>query len=145
MEAKDYRIGNWVECFGVRQIIAIEEKKIKLDKEKTSKGVTSSINFEWCPISSTSLNPIPLTKQVLVDCGFEKHFYENSDLFFLRINTLTHGNISAYSNQKGFFIDLGTTTGYHFGTTNVKNLHQLQNLYFALTGQELEYKPKKGL
>lgn len=68
---------------------------------------------------------IPLTTEILVKCGFE--------LF-------PWGWVSRVANKRSVRI-----TAFHFlfereGQTSlkIKSLHQLQNLYFALTGEELE-------
>lgn len=69
--------------------------------------------------------PIPLTPEILEKCGFEnwdKNKYSN-DILCLTIN----GEGFLYlANQRH---------------VNIFYLHQLQNLYFALTGEELTFKP----
>lgn len=72
-------------------------------------------------------NPIPLTPEILEKCGFEKNgcFY-NVDNFQL---------MYGYTREEGKF--------FHFCLDEIvafppfKYLHELQNLYFALTGKEL--------
>ncbi len=65
--------------------------------------------------------PIPLTEEILLKCGFEKvaGFYSSKD----EILELTCDFIVWKPNTKKL---------------EIKYLHQLQNLYFALTGEELE-------
>jgi hypothetical protein len=78
-----------------------------------------------------NINPIPLTEQWLIDFGFE--------------------NISCGEWQKGYIIldneytDKGIwniVEDYQCLTIAVKHVHQLQNLYFALTNKELSYESK---
>lgn len=65
--------------------------------------------------------PIPLTPEILEKCGFEK----------CSCGGWKHGiHISKYDNGK-----------LYYKTVIIKYLHQLQNLYFALTGEELTFKP----
>ena len=75
--------------------------------------------------------PIPLTPEILVKCGFEWSIYHK-----------------AYHKQ-GFIFDLSDRFAGGFVMHESKGkqqiicpeilwLHQLQNLYFALTGTELE-------
>lgn len=73
--------------------------------------------------------PIPLTGEWLVKFGFKGGVKEQGDQL-----------IQVYGN--GFFYLFGNdsvTSGQCF-TGECKYVHQLQNLYFALTGQELEVK-----
>lgn len=77
--------------------------------------------------------PIPLTPEILKKCGFE----------------LSKGKLSLkfYKNpKKGRIVNLyKVSDGYRYLNTrgvgpspHINYLHQLQNLYFALTGYELE-------
>jgi len=50
----DYKVGEQVNCFGIREVIAVKKKKIKVQNE-TEKG---SFIVEWVPISSLSLSKI---------------------------------------------------------------------------------------
>lgn len=77
-----------------------------------------------------SWKPIPLTEEILLKCGFEKIYYgfnyDNKLDFVLRRDKIYLG----YYDD-----DCWCCIG-----ENIKNLHQLQNLYFSLTGEELEVK-----
>lgn len=79
-----------------------------------------------CPVSD--LEPIPITEEWLVRFGFEK------------INHLTDGII-----YKKDWLRITEHFSMDWRGGYIKNapayLHQLQNLYFALTGNELEIKP----
>ena len=110
MDAKELRIGNYV-----------------IDKEDGSLyqiPSVSSIN------GADLMNPIPLTEQWLKDFGFEFKFFDEQD-----------NNVLKLDNIKVVFDNITT-----FGMWNipfkefkrrVQYVHQLQNLYFALTGNEL--------
>ena len=69
--------------------------------------------------------PIPLTEEWLIDLGFEK---VDVNLFEKRCLTLFIEN----GTWKWFLGD----RAYKLGT-EIKYVHTLQNLYFALTGEEL--------
>ena len=64
------------------------------------------------------LIPIPLTEEWLVKFGFEN-----------KTKTFVLNNISIKQQTKGYFFYLSIMIQY---------VHQLQNLYFALTGEELK-------
>lgn len=82
--------------------------------------------------------PIPITEEILLKCGFEKEevygcphvvFYFRGKLMDLTLD-----------------FKLSTSHSRDYGSQSVngsqvfKYVHQLQNIYFALTGQELEIK-----
>ena len=64
------------------------------------------------------LIPIPLTEEWLVKFGFEN-----------KTKSFVLNNISIKQQTKGYFFYLSIMIQY---------VHQLQNLYFALTGEELK-------
>ena len=69
--------------------------------------------------------PIPLTEEWLVKFGFE---YDVLEEFYFEMNGI-RGQF--YEEENSFELD-------HYELANCYYVHQLQNLYFALTGQELE-------
>jgi hypothetical protein len=77
------------------------------------------------------LKGIPLTPEILEKAGFGINYLTTGawnaqkGLYFLLSNFEFHIQKSYYENQ---FI----------AVKNIKHLHQLQNLYFALTGEELQ-------
>lgn len=75
------------------------------------------------------LRPIPLTEELLLKCGFEKCNYGNNKEF-----------ISYKMDWFNCRLAVGVLSimGYNNRHQDIKYLHQLQNLYFALTGKELE-------
>lgn len=124
MESKELRIGN------------ILREKHTGDKLVVLELTNDRITFDYKTFTTWQAEPIPLTEEILLKCGFVKS--ENS-LFF-------HKETSPVQ----FVISLNTYTIYfkYEGLyqpmleipSKLKYLHQLQNLYFALTGQELEIK-----
>jgi len=77
-------------------------------------------------------NPIPLTEEILLKCGFEKTKYN----FYIKRYNSKHYLLTNFN--KGYTeMCVNKICG---GQAVTKYLHQLQNLYFALTGEELEIK-----
>jgi hypothetical protein len=75
-------------------------------------------------------SPIPLTEEVLLKCGFAEK---------------TNKVYPTFSKNE---LDLVSIRGEYFRAkppidVEIKSLHQLQNLFFALEGKELEYKREK--
>ena len=115
MDAKHFRIGNYVQTI----FSSLEYKRIK----------DSTGNYPIIPIKITSMGvdcdfkPIPLTEEWLLKFGFtfnKEHGWFNGDLFEFKINDLFE--LDWYENAP------------------LKHVHQLQNLYHALTGKELKIK-----
>lgn len=75
--------------------------------------------------------PIPLTEKWLIDLGFEVIY---SSTFTLRLDHKENFKFGA-----GWNLVNGHFHVRYIGEalTNIKYVHQLQNLYFALTGEEL--------
>jgi hypothetical protein len=111
IKANELRIGNFVKLQGVDKLF----KVFVID-------TTESSTF-------TKAEPIPLTEEWLLKFGFEsfhKRDFKKKGLF-----------ITTY------FATPQTLVDDEFGNKRVlelKYVHQLQNLYFALTNQELEIK-----
>ena len=83
-------------------------------------------------LDTTSYSPIPLSPDVLKACGFVN-------------STDVHWCVPSNDPSKSFEIcvwsdHVSYTMSNHFHLI-LNSLHQLQNLFFALTGQELSYTP----
>ena len=114
MEAKELRIGNYVQ----------DEDGHIVQMEL----IYFSVIFK-CRLSEDDIYPIPLTEEWLLKFGFEN------------IDTNENGGDNYWYLSKGDFMldrsfqSLQMNTGF-----DLSHVHQLQNLYFALTGEELTIK-----
>jgi hypothetical protein len=129
IKATELRIGNWVLVCGVEIVI--------FSMAPTTNGRTWGFNLfegEMPSFYDHECEPIPLTPEILERCGFEEIY--KSD-FTIRFDYKLNGKIGA-----GWNLINGHFHVRYIGEkfTHVKHLHQLQNLYFALTGRELEIK-----
>ena len=90
---------------------------------------------------NNELKPIPLTEEWLIKFGFEK-YSTKSEFYCLDSTSIYEGTLNY--NYKNNFISLsGMNDDYHEELILVKPMlyvHQLQNLYFALTNEELTIK-----
>jgi hypothetical protein len=125
MKAEELRIGNLIKW------------KSTGDIEKVVKIGYNNVNN----VHESDLNPIPLTEEWLVKFGFKKKYSSVSDSFYIGINPVTKDwmfdivwikSMINYSYE-GFPF-------YRNGHFRIESVHQLQNLYFALTGTELTIK-----
>ena len=122
MKATKLRIGNYYQYAGDSGIVYTQVQAIKYNQF----GLLSDFdgtNFEIC-------KPIPLTEEWLLRLGFKEYKYED-EVFGYVLNDF--GYINEYQFRIRNFIDF---EGIIIPKA-IKTVHQLQNLYFALTGEEL--------
>jgi hypothetical protein len=119
IKAQELRIGNWVLGNNTYQQIEIEQLEYLL-------------NDKFSP--HAAIQPISLTPELLEKCGFKKRLSSDKVLyhFFQGENPVTHD----------WLIDLNWIIGreypfYKNGYHQIRSLHQLQNLFYCLTGEEL--------
>jgi hypothetical protein len=74
---------------------------------------------------TTPFEPIRLTEDIVIDLGLNAVELENGEWFY------QNSKFRLNKNYAGF---------YYSKNLNIKYVHQLQNLYFALTGEELTIK-----
>lgn len=111
MKANELRIGNYVNSNPFNGIITVFHNDKCVVKHKS--GIVK------CLIDD--LQPIQLTEEWLLKCGF----------YLVDKNFFIHDSLSlGIRKSNGFYMN-------HV-TKEIKYLHQLQNLYFALTGEELK-------
>jgi len=117
--------------------ILMQVKEIK-EQYLTASSLSGSATNLVLHYDSFDLQPIPLTPEILEACGFKKMSDGSNDYLGLA----TYNGI-----EKGIlrFYDLDVKAVALFVKenmigTNLYYLHQLQNIYYLLTGRELEIK-----
>lgn len=137
IDTKSLRIGNWIDATNASKLWTNHgEGKITEFSRAGHVQVTDISDRHVLAGGYHCLDfgePIPLSEEVLNNCGFtfsdkKAHFtngYEYFDFAFDDKNRLVY--LSPHSN-----IRIRHYCDY---------LHQLQNLYFSLTGEELNYIP----
>ncbi len=124
MKANELRIGNCVktQIHGVGAVEAISETKILYSSNY------DSLNIEY-------FEPIPLTEERLLRFGFIKNDWtDNGKIIYYGWQNGTV-LLETDSNNSFFVLD-----GKHGEFNNIEHVHQIQNLYFALTNKELTIK-----
>ena len=134
MKPEELRIGNWVKTDYDRpeKITAIINGKALMAQTKhTNIGVNKS-----------RCEPIPLTEQWLKDFGFDGG---NGFILIIQDDENYDWVLQAYiydAEIQIWIVDPDDDKA--FGPTiKVNHVHQLQNLYFALTGKELTINQKQ--
>jgi len=123
LSSKDFRIGNLIayksEIVEISSLHSDDTFRIK--RGESTEGCFKISNAE----------PVQITREWLFRFGFEyteinDSYQIDSDLGFSIWGRIRHGfNVSVNSDQIG---------------VEAKHVHELQNMYFALTGEELKYK-----
>lgn len=130
MEAKELRIGN---------LVSYQNQNLKI----YSIDATATLSESWVmyfyvlsdgimekPIhtDSTKLLPILLTDEWILSLGFE-----NSGDFFI-LNDIRIYKFHPKFESDTYIFDFGMSNSY----LELDYVHELQNLYFTLTGEELQ-------
>lgn len=125
MSTKELRIGNIViddegNTVIIEQITGdniLESAKVSRPTEKGNRLLYSS-----------NIYPIPLTEEILLKCGFKKTNYDS----YFETKKWSNGESIITVTDDDCLVSMENTFN-----KRCEDLHQLQNLYFALTGQEL--------
>lgn len=131
MKTTELRIGNIVNAYkvGVCRVDGIE-----------SDILISTANDEYIPIND--VEGIPLTEQWLLDLGFVKNEYGKMSLSkefeYLEIICVKEEFYPSYEQPAEFAHESDRVVFLR----QIKYVHQLQNLYFALTQEELILKER---
>lgn len=131
MEARELRIGNWIEVRyggyeGVWKTEVIRVTDIlHVDGDGPYEHHINCHPNDYC-------EPIPLTVEWLVRAGFKQW---GTYLHLWKVNP-RHG-FTVHLRSGKFTLN---EYGYSQRNGGISYVHQLQNLYYALTGQELIFK-----
>lgn len=127
---KELRLGNWVYILDIGKYAKIKS----IDGE----GVTHHIM--WGHVYADMIEPIPLTEEILLKCGFIK---DNNGNYWIDLQT--HYLELMPSNGYWYPVYVQTPEMSHqdeqrVSINRIQYVHELQNLFFAITGTELELK-----
>lgn len=93
-------------------------------------GIAVPMRYEYT-------EPIELTSDILYKCGFKSNYAEDPQLYGNK-TTLRYCNERFELYRNG--VDYVFTFHTYRSVVLLEYLHQLQNLYFAINGKELEVK-----
>lgn len=116
MKAEDLRIGNYVYRLDIGNVLCVDE--ISSSGDVRFKDIEDSI------FQIEDIKPIPLNEEWLLKFGFVKDKLTNFDWY-----------------KDDFEIHLPNYFKWKDSNLNkIKHVHQIQNLYYALTNKELTIK-----
>ena len=142
-KTEELRIGNLVNYLGNKHVVmGLSTGFVKLDciLEETD---NPSFPSRYKNINANQIEPIPLTKEILLESGFKESkevcttYIQKLDTYFLSPSI----NLYAYLDKQG-----GVVSGFRLiqgqnrrGNilSGILNVHQLQNLIYMLAGQEM--------
>lgn len=122
ISANELRLGNIINCLA----------KDGFWYKSVVSGLTNNEITVGVGIIPSDINPIPLTEQILLKCGFEKS--QAIEFGFTR-------PLFQYIVKRQFrwdYVIFNNDNSYSIVCDNIHYLHQLQNLVHSLTGQELD-------
>ena len=130
MKANDLRVGNWINEFGIpKQVMPLD--------------ILGLHQIEHANETCIDLIPISLTEEWLLKFGFEKY---STICYHSQKWTLKNPILEKIKRTSEHFYILKRKGKYQARTRvqsdgiylkTIQYVHQLQNLYFALTGEEL--------
>jgi hypothetical protein len=125
MKANELRLGNWVKGSFLGELCKVTQ----LGHEKYHEYVgAEGIGF----YGQNGFEPIPLTPEILVKAGFENKSSTTDYIF-------EYGQFIIGGTRKRLFPSVWGEDGLQDYGDLIEYVHQLQNLYFALTGKELTF------
>lgn len=128
INARELRLGNLLRHKSHHDLIFV----VKGITETTLEVKSGTIQgySEW-NCADSMVEPLPLSESMLIDLGFTKR---PSGQFVIKANEYEWINVQVDKQEICHSIlDKGVNTPYNY-------IHELQNLYFALSGKELTTK-----
>lgn len=117
----------------LRRLNLVQTNELSVNELPNKIRIVDGINNSDIDLTNSTtqnligLSPIPLTEEILLKCGAKKKKYG-----------------VMYMSVKGFTIEFELIKNNIYGSylemigLDIQYLHELQNLFFALTGKELE-------
>jgi len=123
MKAQEVRLGNYIDRDGLMEVKTINQSTIRIYDHVNK--ISLMIGFP-----AESFKGIPLTEEWLIKFGFEKKYeYQKEVLSESTITVNEHMQVTLWAGE---YVD-----GEGQYLEHVKYVHQLQNLFHALKGEEL--------
>jgi len=149
MKVQDLRIGNLVYLYNpihwgdfinevvevkvISGVMTAKEKEIWKDSFGCLTLVSGKNEFNQF---SEYVKPIPITEEWLLKCGFEKKLWKVKNSVYFELEKIEILLNDSYYKKGVTYFKSCLLFEFH-----PKYVHQLQNLYYALTNNELILKP----
>lgn len=137
MTANELRIGNWI-------FIGINKEPYQVNARFFSSVANGFSHEEMVKAGYEELNstvsPIPLTEKWLLKLGLEKQDYKMSGCAVFEIPNSLWRIGQSFKGELCYFLWHKQVSPPTWSLSELKYVHQLQNIIFALTGEELTIK-----
>lgn len=146
MNANELRIGNRLLHNGKPKQIG------SIHSDNTVRFILEDVRTEGCfNLNNGTISPIPLTPEILIKCGLRcisVNRFESLINKVKRVDSIYTNHIEleesydtikieVIESEDGELRRIGIVDGHYLDATDIKYLHQLQNLVWCLTGKEL--------
>lgn len=129
MKANDLRIGNWIRYEDkLVQVVQLSSLMILCQRDENQ----FLVNHE-----PEIFQPIELTEDILIKIGFKKNIIYGSTIEYLPINN-DLVSVFCTKEKQNIKIQIVCENATETIVKYIKYIHQLQNAYYCLTGQELK-------
>lgn len=139
---EELRIGNYVEYNGCTGVVYAVHSPIPCDDEHFRDiGIVELVLGGIVTVRIDEIQPITLTEDLFLKCGFIKDSTNNTiwmdmQTHYLEFNAMPDGFYPTHAQYAEISIEIEQRVSLN----KITNLHQLQNIIYSLTGQELEIK-----
>lgn len=133
IDTKEIKLDNWLYLTPSNMFVKVSQVGRREIRPNDSKGLM---------VPAEHFEPILLTEDILLKCGFEtSDFYKTHYFKYENIDNNLRGDVFCFNIDRNTdLFNTGKTLSFSFRpfSLHLKYLHQLQNLYFEITGRELE-------
>lgn len=137
MEINELRVGNYVNYNGLNLEVYSFENRYPRSEKRYDNTVLVDLLFDgFITAILHEVKGIPLTEEILLNCGFEKINHISGYIFY------SFGR--NYKREKFAYMPLDVYLNPNYAKianftvrNNIEYVHQLQNLFFAINGKEL--------
>ena len=137
MEIRELRLGNYVLYNGMICVVSSIIEPTPTKDRFNNKYVISLWNNGSFNATIDEIEPIVITEEILLKFGFEDQEFSDED--GNKIYMLHHKKFYLTSDESCMFSEVFLPI-YSNDCVSVKYVHQLQNLFYSLTGEELTVK-----
>lgn len=134
IKANELRLGNYLQLKGENFRVSEIQNNLQCVELKRKNLENPRLNdYEECDLDCNDLIPIPITEIILLSYGFKKR---KSCFGYWIYEIMFHHTVFSVEE-----VDLGLCY-FYIGNTHVSQtryVHELQNLYFSITGEELVF------
>lgn len=135
---KKFQVGNYILDYEVDTKTSIYYRVEEIKKLSSNKLINSHLGVTYRDGScwTSEPEPVPLTEEILLKCDkYNKHYgFLLNDLTYLNFTFMKDG-VYPFIIQEH---EISILSSQMVRLERIKHVHQLQNLYFALTQEELE-------